>query len=142
MIHETKPEEFNPRFEVVSCFIEVNGKILILHRQDHKPEGDKWGCPAGKVDEGEELQEALKREVYEETEIALQSPKHHHKLYVKYPDYDFIYHIFHEKMKELPKINLREEEHKDYQWLSPEEALKTELLLDEDECIKLFFGIT
>ncbi len=141
MIYEEMPEDFDSSCEVVSCFVEHDGKILMLHRQDHKPEGDTWGGPAGKVDEGEGINEALKREVFEETGIELQDPKYFKKLFIRLPDYDFVYHIFHELLDEIPTVKIREEEHKDFNWIEPEKALETNLMSDEDECIKLFFGI-
>jgi hypothetical protein len=41
MIYNEKPENFIPDMEIVSCLVECNGKILLLHRNDHKPEGNK-----------------------------------------------------------------------------------------------------
>ena len=49
MISRTKLENFNKKFDVVSVFIEHDGEILLLHRQDHKPQGNTWAMPAGKV---------------------------------------------------------------------------------------------
>ena len=141
MIHENMPEDFDSAFEVVSCFVEHDGKILMLHRQEHKPQGDTWGGPAGKVDEGEELHEAIKRETLEETGIALNDPRYFKKLFVRFPEYDFIYHIFHELLDELQEVTLRNEEHKDFTWVEPEKALDMNLMLDEDRCIKLFYGL-
>ncbi|MBT3397711.1 NUDIX domain-containing protein [archaeon] len=141
MIYEEEPENFEPTFEVVGCFVEVDGKILLLHRQDHKPQGGTWGCPAGKVDEGENIGEAIVREVMEETGLNLPEANHFKKIFVRLPDYDFVYHIFHSPFEEKPEINLRSEEHKDFQWASPEDALGLPLVLDEDLCIKLFFGL-
>ncbi len=51
MISRNKPENFTPKFEVVSCFVEYNDEILLLLRQDHKPEGNTYGVPAGKIDQ-------------------------------------------------------------------------------------------
>ena len=73
MIYKERPQNFNPKFEVVSCFVEYNGEILLLHRQDHKPEGNTWGVPAGKVDDGENLLESMVREIKEETGFLLPS---------------------------------------------------------------------
>ncbi len=62
MISRDKPEHFIPKFEVVSCFVEYNDEILLLLRQDYKPEGNTYGVPAGKIDEGETPDKAMKRE--------------------------------------------------------------------------------
>ncbi|MEI6118972.1 MAG: hypothetical protein WCP92_07315 [bacterium] len=38
MLYKEKPADFNPKFEVVSCFVEYKNEILLLLRQDHKPQ--------------------------------------------------------------------------------------------------------
>lgn len=141
MIHEELPKNFNSKFEIVSCFIEHNGKILLLHRQDHKPQGNTWGVPAGKVDSGEEARQAIIRETFEETSINLPSDEisYFKKIYIQHDGYDFIYHIFHLKLNELKEINIRETEHKNFTWISPIKALEMNLLPDTDACIKLFY---
>jgi 8-oxo-dGTP pyrophosphatase MutT (NUDIX family) len=113
----------------------------MLLRQDSKMEGNKWGAPAGKVEKGEDLVFALKREVFEETNIGLENPRHKYKLFVRFPYMDFIYHIFHEEIKERPKILLKTDENKEFRWVKPLDALKMNLVLKEDDCIKLFYNI-
>ncbi len=141
MIFKDKPQNFNSKFDVVSCFVEHDGEILLLHRQDHKPEGDTWGVPAGKVDEGEKISETMLREIQEETSFELSSPQlsYFDKVYVKYPNYDFVYHIFHAKLDQKQKVTIRNEEHKDFKWISPQEAINMPLIQDLDACIKLFY---
>jgi len=94
MIYKETPTDFKERYKVVSCFVELTGKILLLHRQDHKPHGNLWGVPAGKVDRGEDLKTALVREVKQETGLQVVSPNFVGKVYVRYPDYDFTYFIY------------------------------------------------
>jgi len=36
MLYTETPEIFNPKFEAVGCFVEYEGKIILLLRQDHK----------------------------------------------------------------------------------------------------------
>jgi len=141
MIYLSPPPDFNPKFEIVSCFVECCGKILLLHRQDYKPQGNTWGVPAGKVEKGESPEEALKREVFEETGILLKDQAFFKTVYVRYPEYDFIYHIFHCSLDEKPAVKIRNKEHKDFCWISPKEALKLPLIQDLDACIRLFYKI-
>ena len=48
------------------------GKILILKRStDSKTNPSKWELPGGKVDQGESFDQALIREVYEETQLKI-----------------------------------------------------------------------
>jgi mutator protein MutT len=141
MIFEKQPDNFNSSCEVVSCFVECNGNILILHRQDHKPQGNTWGVPAGKIDSGESLVEALKREVEEETGLRLENPKYFKKFFVRYPEFDFIYYVFHEQIEGLPEVRISEGEHKAFLWIEPSKALELPLILDEDLCIKSFYNL-
>lgn len=144
MVFKTKPPDFNPEFEVVSCFLEYDGKILLLHRQDHKPEGGTWAGPAGKVDAGETLLQAIVRELREETGYVVTEENrllHFAKVYVRFPTFDFVYHIFHLLVEAEPKIVLNPKEHKAFCWVSPQEALRMNLILDEDYCIKLFYKL-
>jgi 8-oxo-dGTP diphosphatase len=143
MIYKERPQKFNPKFNVVSCFVEYNGEILLLHRQDHKPEGNTWGVPAGKVDDGENLLESMVREIQEETGFVLPSSQlsYFGKVFVQYPDYDFVYHIYHTKLDQKQKVAINHKEHKDFRWISPENALNMPLIQDLDACIKLFYEL-
>jgi len=142
MIYKTQPDNFNPKFEVVSCYIEHDGDILILHRQDHKPEGNTWGLPAGKIDADENELDAMVREVGEETGINIEPEELEYleKLYVVYPDYQFIFHMFKIVLEEKPVIKISDCEHKAYQWLKPADILKLDLIPDFDECLKISYA--
>lgn len=141
MIYINKPSVFNSKFEVVSCFVEHNQEILLLHRQDHKPQGGTWGVPAGKVDFNENILDTMQREIQEETGIILESSQLNYfkKIFVKYEDYDFIYHIYHTNLAYKPEIILSSTEHKNYQWIDPKQALNMSLIQDLDQCIDLFY---
>lgn len=142
MIYSSLPKEFNPEFEVVSCYLEHDEEILLLHRHGHKSEGNKWGVPAGKIDKGENEFEAMVRETREETgqEISSDQFEYLSKVYVKYPDYHFVYYMFRVKLNERPLIVLSEGEHQDYKWVSPEAALSLELVRDLDACILMTYN--
>ena len=143
MIYKERPQNFDSKFDVISCFVEYNGEILLLHRQDYKPEGNTWGVPAGKVDAGEPLLEAMMREIQEETGFVLPSSQlsYFGKVFVKYPKYDFVYHIYHIKLDQRQKVSINHKEHKDFRWISPENALNIPLIQDLDACIKLFYEL-
>lgn len=143
MIHKEPPENFLPRFEVVSCFIEVDGEILFLRRREDKSEGNKWGVPAGKIDQGEDELKAIAREVWEETGLTLPHEQiaYFNKVYVRYPDYDFVYHMFHTRLDDQPDVAISKAEHQAFCWATPQDSLAMDLVLDEDACIKLFYRI-
>ncbi len=141
MIYPEKPPNFSPKFEVVSCFVEYDKKILLLHRQDHKSEGNTWGVPAGKVNAGEKILEAMVRELREETGFNIPPNQivYFNKVYVKYPEFDFVYYIFSTNLDKPQTVTINPQEHKGFKWISPEKALDTLLTKDLDACIRLFY---
>lgn len=142
MLYTTKPEVFDPKFDVVSCFVEYKGRILLLHRQDHKPQGNTYGVPAGKVDAGEDIWTTVRREIEEETWLQDLDIQYFAKTYVKYPEYDFHYHMFHVKLTEEPSITTNPKEHKWHIRKHPHEViLMDNLIEDEDVCVKMFYWL-
>jgi 8-oxo-dGTP diphosphatase len=55
--------------QVVAAFIVRNDKVLICQRTKHQPMALKWEFPAGKIEEGEQPRDALRRELEEELGI-------------------------------------------------------------------------
>lgn len=141
MLHTKKPEIFKPKFEVVSCFVEYRNEILLLLRQDHKSEPNTYWVPAGKINQWENIDVATKREIEEETWITEIDLEYFRKVYVKYTNYDFIYHMYSTKLQQEPEIKINLEEHKSYIRKTPIEALRENLIEDLDVCIKMFYNI-
>lgn len=56
--------------QVVAALIWKNGKILICQRTKHQVMPLKWEFPGGKIEEGEQPRDALRRELDEELGIA------------------------------------------------------------------------
>ena len=54
---------------VAVAVIERDDEILIAHRPEHVHQGGLWEFPGGKVESGEMVQQALKRELHEELGI-------------------------------------------------------------------------
>src|SRR5215475_11666945 len=59
------------RIDVVAAIIRMNGKILITQRLDNVHLAGLWEFPGGKVEAGESLQMALRREIREELGIEI-----------------------------------------------------------------------
>ena len=143
MMYFEPPKEFNPKFEVVSCLVECRGEILLLHRHNDKPHGGKWGLPAGKINPGETKLPALAREIREETNLVLppETLVYLKTVYVKYMDFDFVYHMYKTVLANKRNIVLSPSEHQDSVWVTPIQALKMNLIQDETECIKLIYNL-
>jgi len=141
--HEIEPQDFNPKFEIVSCFCEYDGTFLLLLRQDWKPQGNTWGAPAGKKEPNESIEDAIRRELEEETGIVLGEQVLHYfgKVYARYDDYDFTYHIFQTAFSQMPNVTIQTEAHKESRWVKPEDALTLNLIQDMDSVIKFSYKI-
>lgn len=140
MIYQAPPENFNPKLEAAGCFVKCNGEILLLHRQDHRPEGNTWGLPAGKINQGEKALDSVVREIKEETGLVIPESEISYlgKIYVRYPTYDSIFHVFETRVESKQGIKINLNEHKDFKWVSPENASNLELIEDLDQGIKIF----
>ena len=54
---------------VAAALILRNGKVLICQRTKHQPMPLKWEFPGGKIEEGEQPRDAMRRELEEELGI-------------------------------------------------------------------------
>ncbi|MEM7815931.1 MAG: NUDIX hydrolase [Candidatus Aenigmatarchaeota archaeon] len=143
MLYVIPPKDFKPKLRAAGCFCEYDSKILLLlRREDDDIEANKWCIPSGVIENGESPQEAMAREIEEETGIIL-NPKKLRRFsgfFLRYPDFDFVYHIFHTGFEKKPKVRINKE-HREYRWVTPADAIDMELMEDLDSCIKLFYGI-
>ncbi len=71
---------------VVAVIINQDDQILITKRASHQHQGNKWEFPGGKVEKGENPQQALQRELKEELGIDIQSVKNLIEINHIYPD--------------------------------------------------------
>lgn len=143
MLHPSIPENFSPQFEVVSCFLEDKGKILLLHRREEKSEGGKWGLPAGKVEKDETQVEALCREVSEETGVTINplQAKFLGTIAVTHGERDFLYHSFRVNLDHTPTVTINPIEHRDFIWQEISETFRYPLVTDLDECIRMYYAV-
>lgn len=141
---DNPPENFNPFLKVAGCFCEYNGKILLLKRHIEKPQGDRWGLPAGKIEPGEGKLEAAIRETFEETGLKLIENQvisigaFHFRL----PEFDFVFHLFHYLCQEDPgEIFLMPEEHMEALWIEPAAAHALPLMGGADILIRHVYAV-
>ena len=142
LVFQEKPEDFKPKIEVATCFIRVGDEILFLKRLPFKPQGNTWGTPGGKFDEGENALKAVVRETWEETGIELppESMTYFGKVYIRYPQMDYTLHLFEYSAEDRLKVKINPGEHADYAWVTLDKALTIPLIPGEEECIDLIYG--
>lgn len=142
-IYFEEPKDFNPTVEAAGCFIEHQDKFLMLHRQDYKPQGNLWGIPGGKLDKAETPLDAVIRETYEETHFDISESEitYSGKVFLRSTAGDCIFHIFVcRPMIHPDKVKIAFKEHKGFTWVTPKDALKMNLMQDEESCIEMVYG--
>jgi 8-oxo-dGTP pyrophosphatase MutT (NUDIX family) len=106
--------------KAVGCFIEYEGKILLLHRNSDRPEGNKLGAVVGKIEQGESYIDAIIREIFEETGNKINSNE------LEYLGEIFNIPLFKLKLKEKFQVKIRCDEHHDFKWATPQDIYSME----------------
>ncbi len=74
MISKNPFPNFKKKWDIVGCFIQCNGEFVLLHRSKKDALPNTWGLPAGKKENGETIEQAIIREVKEETGLDIPNP--------------------------------------------------------------------
>ncbi len=140
MIFESPPPDFDSAFEAASCLLHEGDSYLFLHRAPGTFLAAHWGCPTGKIEPGECPRAAMRREVMEETGFQLPDGQliFLEKLYVRFPEFDFTYHLFMARLEHRPELRLNTREHSNYGWLTLENARRHNLVPDMKEVLDRF----
>jgi len=89
---------------VAAALIIEGGKILVTQRKKDSPHGFLWEFPGGKVKEGEEPREALRRELMEELDVEAEVGMIFDVVFHSYPEYPILLLVFRCRVeKGLPK---------------------------------------
>ena len=106
--------------EVVAAVIIQDGKVLCVQRPKHAKEyiSLKWEFPGGKVEFGENREDALVREIQEELAAEIHELQFLMTVEQAYPDFHLTMHAYTCALKN-GEITLRE--HVDMKWLATED---------------------
>ncbi len=111
-----------------------NGDFLLCQRPKNKVYAGFWEFPGGKVEKGEELETALKREIQEELNLEILSAFPWISRVFLYPHARVCLHFF--KIKEWRgNLNPHTIEHADFYWQSPFAPLKNAPLLPANHAV-------
>lgn len=129
-----------PPFQVVTCFLQKQNKILALQRARQDIQHNLWGIPGGKLDKGEDPILGLIREIEEETgskldpKIFLLLGKARSKTQC---DGEYGLYLYHASVPENFSVNIDPREHHAYRWVTLNEFESMELLTAQGEAFKL-----
>jgi len=138
-IFNESPCDFQVKVHVVSVYLTVGSQVLFLQRSGS--EREHWGVPAGKVESGESLDVAVKRELLEETGIHCDTMTPIKSLYMRKPEIDYVYHMYAARLEQLPDVKLSEE-HLDYGWFSVEEVRALPLMAGALDAFEYFLKVS
>ena len=104
--------------EVVAALIRDGDRFMICQRPASKKRALLWEFVGGKVEKGESLEEALKRECREELDIEINVNDVFAETDHVYPDITIHLTLFNAELSDgEPKLNV----HADMKWISPED---------------------
>lgn len=119
------------------------GQYLLIRRSNSQLfDTGKWELPGGKLDIGESTKQNIKREVFEETGLRINTDPHNiaifegeseHKENSIYNGFYFIVIVSIANAKSS-KVNIDNNEHTDYAWLTKDEILKKRGKTDLTKC--------
>lgn len=116
-----------------------DGLMLIAQRKHGKSLEYKWEFPGGKLEEGETLEECLRREMMEEMQL---------EVFVREPfvtssyDYDFGTIVLHSfwatcKSQDIPVVL----EHEQYKWVKPQDLPNYDFAPADKPIIEAILGL-
>jgi A/G-specific adenine glycosylase len=83
-----------PHYDIAIAFIWNEGRLLIQKRPQHLHMGGLWEFPGGKQEEGETLEECVRREVREELGVDLAVDRELQSVSYEYEDRQVTLHPF------------------------------------------------
>ena len=111
---------------VVAALIEKDGKLLICQRTRHQTMPLKWEFPGGKIEDGEQPRDALRRELEEELGITATIGDELARIQHEYPNGSMVelrFYIVRQYQREIENRIFR-----DIQWAAPKELPKFDFL--------------
>jgi len=113
--------------------IEESGRYLVAMRKTDDSFGGCWEFPGGAVEEGETMEEALKREIKEELDIEISVGKDAFQFVTETPRFKIDIHLFESKIeKGMPKAIDCDE----VRWVTLDELDTLEIIPADKEAVE------
>ena len=123
---------------MTSMIIKKNDKILLLKRANDQTKAGMWNLPGGGVEEKENYEEAIKREVKEETNLDIVELKFFKSFIEEQENYIARPIIFYGSTKGEIKLDF---ENSEFGWFTKEEIKNLKIIYNQKETILEFLKI-
>ena len=129
---EVLPKQKKRTIEVVAAVIfDAEGRIFATQR-GYGEWKDWWEFPGGKIEAGETVRQALKREIREELDTEIEVGELMKTIDYAYPDFHLTMHCF--KCRLTGSVTLRE--HEAAKWLAPKDLQTVRWLPADEDFVK------
>lgn len=117
-------------FAVSAVITNKSGNVLILKRSNTRTYNNYWQLPEGKLEQNENPNQALLREIYEELGVKIKTSKfidiNHNTIRIENDNCLVIRMIFTTKLRRMNNFALSHE-HMAYRWFNPNKPTKLKL---------------
>ncbi len=128
-----------------AVLVECQSKILLLHRNANRSEGNTWALPAGSIEQGESDKEAALRELFEETGFVAKDSDVSllHVFGWNFPHASVHFPVFKLMLENFYDVVLSPSEHQGYMWITPEDAyLRDDLIYGVHEVLQKAYSLS
>jgi 8-oxo-dGTP pyrophosphatase MutT (NUDIX family) len=143
MLYHQKPKNFHIEMKVWCVLIECSTEILLIKRSLLASSPGKWWEPSGKLEWSETYKQWAIRECFEESWIQFQETDLEHKVtkYFYFMETNIEMVFFRAEIDVKPKVILAPNEHSDYKWVNPKDALKMDLIEDFEKILVEIYSL-
>jgi len=85
-LQESEDRDYSKRDSAKAIIIDEEGKVLIVRINEEMGGAGMWDIPGGGIEKGETAEQALKREVFEETGLKIKNIKSYKTIQLKIPE--------------------------------------------------------
>lgn len=97
-----------PEIKVAVCVITYKNKLLLMQRPDGKMLAGLWEFPGGKIESGELKEDAIIREIKEETNLSIQSVEYVGEVKHQYSHFKVIISLFSNTVNDIKSLKSKE----------------------------------